>query len=100
MESNLNKTIFGKMWLIFLGLTWALVLVVVPYSLTTRPVKNLYGLIVMVLSLFLLIYSKRKFVLKKGFLLKFGCQYLPDQDRNKYFLSYFLLYFGFILCFL
>ncbi len=99
MESNLNKNFIGKLWLAFLTITWTLVLIIIPYSLVSKKVKSLDGFWVMLLGFFILIFSKRAFLLKREYWKKFGFQYLENTNRNLYFFSYFLMYIGFILCF-
>ncbi len=92
-----TKSFAGKAWLIFLALTWLLILIVIPYDLILRNKINLYGLPIMLLGFIFLIFSKRKYLLQKGYWYKFGFSYLKENERNLYFISYLLLYVGFIV---
>lgn len=97
MEANLTKSFAGKIWLFFLAFTWLFVLIVIPYDLILRNNVNLYGLPVMIIGFSLLIFSKRKYLTQKKYWFKFGFSYLENSERNLYFLSYLLLYLGFII---
>ncbi|QDK40565.1 hypothetical protein DOM21_03675 [Bacteriovorax stolpii] len=97
MEANLTRSLAGKIWLVFLAITWGLVLIVIPYDLILRNKANLYGLPIMLLGFLLLVFSKRKYLFQKEYWYKFGFSHLKNNERNLYFLSYLLLYVGFVV---
>ena len=100
MEGDLKRTVLGKIIFYTLAVTWILILVVAPWDLMMRPKTNLYGLVAMSVGFFILVYSKKDFLKKREYWFKFGFSYLDGKNRNLYFLSYVLLYLGFIISFM
>lgn len=92
-----EKSLIGKIWTWLMGIGWVVILIAFPYELIREGRANIYGLVLMFVGFLLLVFSKRRFLKVRRYWLRFGFSHLESTDRNIYFLSYMLMYLGFVL---